>query len=291
MIFTDENYIRNTVFKREKNAHKGDFGKILIYAGSPGMAGACILCARSALKSGSGLVQILLPDFDTPLLQILQTGVPEATCTDYSHGIRFTDYDAVSAGSGLGLDQESTACTGSRNIRHRILSSILDSCSKVLVLDADALNMISGSSELSDKVRSCRAEVIITPHVGEARRLLHTSDPIKDYDSRIKAAKALADRYNCICILKGAGTLVAYKDDVFENTTGNPGMATAGSGDSLSGIIVSLAGQGYCALDAARTGVFIHGKAGDLAADEMGEMGMISSDIVRMIPHAFNIYY
>ena len=283
MIYTDDNYINGIIRRRNPDAHKGDFGKVLIYAGSPGMAGAAVLCARSALKSGAGLVQLLLPDFSSMLLPVFQISVPEATCMDYSRGIKLSDYDAVITGSGLG--------TGNDGCRIRILSDILDNYNGIVVLDADALNLISRNTELSDKVRNCPAQVIITPHTGEARRLLHTQAPVKDEESRIQAALDLSGLYNCIAVLKGAGTLVASEALVFKNTTGNPGMATAGSGDSLAGIIGSLAAQGYIPLDAARAGVFIHGKAGDLAAASLGEMGVTSSDIVENIPFALRQYY
>jgi len=290
--YTDQEYIRHILFRRKPDAHKGDFGKILIFAGSVGMAGAAILCGRAALKSGAGLVQYLLPGFDSPLLPILQISVPEATCVsaENSEPLSCLDsYTAIACGSGLGKSETS----------RRILTRILETYEGTLLLDADALNMIAESKELTQMTRSCRASVIITPHIGEARRLLHTDAPIADPESRRSAVCRLAREYDCIAILKGAGTLVAQQTEepsgedpdspsfrIFRNTTGNPGMATAGSGDSLAGLITSLAAQGYAPLDAARTGVYMHGKAGDLAAADLGEMGMTASDIVNFIPLA-----
>ena len=283
MVYTDDAYISSTLFKRKSDAHKGDFGKVLIFAGSPGMAGAAVLCGRAALKSGAGLVQYLLPSFESPLLNVLQICVPEATCVSMDSGIRLSSYQAVVCGSGLGTE----------NTALRIFHWILDSCAGTLVADADALNMIARNEELAEKFISSPAARIITPHIGEARRLLHTSAPITGSESRMEAACRLAQDYRCISVLKGAGTLVAdpCASRIFRNTTGNPGMATAGSGDSLAGLIGSLAAQSYSPIDAARIGVFIHGKAGDLAAGELGEMGVTSSDIVHYIPYALKPYY
>ena len=280
IILTAREYLDRVLVRRDPAAHKGNFGKVLIYAGSCGMAGAAILCGRAALKSGAGLVQFLVPDLKDPLLTILQISVPEATCVPaFDHP---ADYTAIACGSGLGQSDYSRA----------MLARILETYEGTLLLDADALNMIAASDVLEEKTRACRARVIITPHIGEARRLLHTNAAIMDPASRQDAVIELAQRYQCIAILKGAGTLVSQTDikdtplPIYQNTTGNPGMATAGSGDSLAGLITSLAAQGYAPLDAARIGVYIHGKAGDLAAEELGEMGVTSSDIVSYIPYA-----
>lgn len=305
MEYTDKYYISSLLYKRKPDAHKGDFGKVLICAGSPGMAGAAILCGRAALKSGAGLVQFLLPDLNSPLLPILQISVPEATCVperslfvsekdhpssseaDAAPGLDFSGYTAISCGSGLGKSRG--AC--------RILCQLLNSYAGPLILDADALNLISESPELKEALLRSAAQIIITPHIGEARRLLHTDDRISTQDSRVEAACKLAQSYRCIAVLKGAGTLTARQEPaspgesapafrVFQNTTGNPGMATAGSGDCLAGLITSLAAQGYSPMDAARIGVYIHGMAGDMAAQELSEMGVTASDIVHYIPQA-----
>ena len=278
-------YISSMLRPRKADAHKGDFGKVLIFAGSPGMAGAAVLCGRSALKSGAGLVQYLLPSLDSPLLPILQCCVPEATCLLVNPQLRIQDYQAIACGSGLSKSREAV----------RILSRLFDGCRSVLVTDADALNLLSESEDLAEHFTASESVRIITPHIGEAKRLLHSKDPISSEEERVRAACTLAEQYRCICVLKGAGTLVVRKNgssfDIYRNTTGNPGMATGGSGDSLAGLIASLAAQGYSALDAACMGVWFHGKAGDLAAEELGEMGMISSDIVHYIPYALKLSY
>lgn len=280
MKFTDDTYIRETIYKRKEDAHKGDFGKVLIYAGSPGMAGAALLCGTAALRTGSGLVRYLMTPLRKEILPILQTGLWEATCLD-SADVNFADYQAIAAGCGLGESDEAAL----------MLTSILTSYTGVLVLDADALNLLSHRKEISALAASYPGTLILTPHIGEAKRLLQTNEEIKTLSQRQDAVFALTEKYHCIAVLKGAGTLVAEKEDVYENTTGNPGMATGGSGDVLTGVIASLAGQGYAPLDAARMGVFIHGKAGDLASQELGEMSVIARDIIRKIPDALKQYY
>lgn len=308
MKFTDDTYLRETIYKRKADAHKGDFGKVLIYAGSPGMAGAALLCGTAALRTGSGLVRFLMTPLRKEIQPILQAGLCEATCIDVAD-VNFAEYQAIAIGCGLGESEEAAL----------MLAKIFASYSGVLVLDADALNLLAHREELSSLAASYPGTLILTPHVGEAKRLLQMNDgeaagQIKTLSQRQAAALALAKKYHCIAVLKGAGTLVAKTDrsecqavagapaasandsfesreDVFENTTGNPGMATGGSGDVLTGVIASLAGQGYAPLDAARMGVFIHGKAGDLAAQELGEMSVIARDIIRRIPDALKQYY
>ncbi|MCQ2512609.1 MAG: NAD(P)H-hydrate dehydratase [Lachnospiraceae bacterium] len=297
MKFIDKEYISNTLFKRKEDAHKGDFGKVLIYAGSVGMAGAAILCGKAALRTGVGLARYLITEERKEILPILQIAVPEATCMTINNfqEIDYSEYKAIVCGCGLGKSSEVAAG----------LSVILDNFENVLVLDADALNVIATSPSLIDKMRNSLAEIIITPHAGEAKRLLDTCEGISGLSGRKNAVCALAERFDCIAVLKGSGTLIAQKrigseDDsalekdytkdgsfsIFENTTGNPGMATGGSGDVLSGIIASLAAQGYSALDAARMGVFLHGRAGDLVAKAVGEMSVTASDIISLIPAA-----
>ena len=282
MISLSREYISEKIFRRDRAAHKGDFGKVLVFAGSAGMAGAAILCGRAALRSGSGLVRFLLPTLESPLLQILQTSVPEATCVSYSEGFDFGEYSAIAAGPGLGKE----------TIVRRILADILKRYEGKLVLDADALNMISASAELTELVLSCRAELTMTPHVGEARRLLGgASFDYSTDEGRLAAFRTLAGKYRSVIVLKGAGSLAGTSEHTFINTTGNPGMATGGSGDVLTGIIAALDGQGYATDEAAAIGTWIHGTAGDLAAQDKGEIGLISSDIAEYIPAAFKTVY
>lgn len=281
------NFINKKLKRRKRDAHKGDFGKVLVYAGSEGMAGAAILCGTAALRTGSGLVRYMITDSRKSIEPILQSTVYEATCTYYNPEAEdatklFAESDAIICGCGLGVTEEATM----------ILEQLLLSYNKTLVLDADALNIISKSRKMRSMVKKSPASIIITPHVGEAFRLLgrefnNTSD------ERQLAVSELSRKFNCICVLKGDGTLTASHkgDTIYKNPSGNPGMATAGSGDVLAGIIASLAGQGYSPFDAARMGVFFHGKAGDLAARDLGEMSVMARDIIAKLPEVIKSYY
>lgn len=249
-----EKTVQNIIGRRNKEIHKGDCGRIMIAAGSEGMAGAAILAARSALRAGSGLVRTAIPKC---LFPIVQVGVPEATCIERRLPIQnLADFDAVCAGPGLGEGKESID----------FVKELLISYEKTLIVDADGLNIIAHCG-LFDLLRR-RADLypeqtILTPHMGEARRLLETEDPActaapaapeisaasgagpaASAAARGRIAAALVQKTRAIIVLKGAGTLVAAEGrQTYTNTTGNPGMATAGSGDVLSGIITGLAGQ------------------------------------------------
>lgn len=249
-----EKTVQNIIGRRNKEIHKGDCGRIMIAAGSEGMAGAAILAARSALRAGSGLVRTAIPKC---LFPIVQVGVPEATCMERRLPIQnLADFDAVCAGPGLGEGKESID----------FVKELLISYEKTLIVDADGLNIIAhcGFFDLLRRRADLYPEqTILTPHMGEARRLLETEDPActaapaapkisaasgvgpaASAAARGRIAAALVRKTRAIIVLKGAGTLVAAEGrQTYTNTTGNPGMATAGSGDVLSGIITGLAGQ------------------------------------------------
>lgn len=269
-------YVNTVIKERPRDIHKGDCGKVLVIAGSKGMAGAAVLCARGALRSGAGLVGIAAPE---ELYTILQTGVPEATCVSRDiSSLDLTAYDAIAIGPGLGDDKKNA----------KIISTVLSRYEKTIVLDADGINTIS-RHDLIAELRETRANVIITPHYGEAVRLLEYCriPKLKDMD-RLEIADHLARETGTVAILKGQDTVVAMKENQsYINTTGNPGMATGGSGDVLTGIIAALGGQGINPLDSAKAGVFVHGLAGDLCADSFGETGMTSLDIANMTALAF----
>ena len=269
----NEKTVKNIIERRKREIHKGSCGRILIAAGSVGMAGSAVLAARGALRSGAGLVQLSVPQ---EIFPIVQTGVLEATClTDSLDNIDLSRYNAAAAGPGLGDSRESVE-------KVRIL---LDSFDGPLVLDADGLN-IAAREEFFDLMRARGGRLIITPHMGEARRLM-----AKDFSEKMtrrELAEALAEKTGAVTVLKGAGTVVAAEGrKTYTNTTGNPGMATAGSGDVLTGIITSLCGQRHSdgrpiePLEAALAGVYIHGLAGDLGAEEKGEYGLIAGDIAE----------
>lgn len=263
-------YVNTVIKERPRDIHKGDCGRVLIIAGSVGMAGAAVLCARGALRAGAGLVRISAP---RELYPILQVGVPEATCV--SRDLSSLDYeifDAIAIGPGLGDDRANGA----------MLRDILANYTKTIVLDADGINTIS-RADLGQALRDTRATVIMTPHPGEAARFLDYFQKKVDVADRMQTLQDLVESSRAICVLKGSKTLVASADgQSYTNTTGNPGMATGGSGDVLTGIIASLAGQGLEPVDCAKAGVFLHGLAGDLAAEKMGENGMIAGDICDM---------
>ena len=273
-----EKTVKNIIERRNREIHKGSCGRILIAAGSVGMAGAAVLAARGALRSGVGLVQLSVPK---EIFPIVQTGVFEATClTDSLDNIDLSRYNAAAAGPGLGDSRESVE-------KVRIL---LDSFDGPLVLDADGLN-IAAREEYFDLMRARGGRLIITPHMGEARRLMAKDFPEKM--TRRELAEALAEKTGAVTVLKGAGTVVAAEGrKTYTNTTGNPGMATAGSGDVLTGIITSFCGQRHSdgrpiePLEAALAGVYIHGLAGDLGAEEKGEYGLIAGDIAEYTAQA-----
>lgn len=293
MIKVDRSFFHRLFPKRKADAHKGDFGRILIFSGSCGMAGAAVLSGRAALRSGAGLTRFLLPSFEDPIYPVLQVSVPEATCVIPGQIGNINEYQAVAAGSGLGSSSE----------RCLILKQILRDYEGKLILDADALNMVARGEIAEEEIRQSPARILFTPHIGEAKRLLGRDCSIRTKEERIEAATELAEKYQSTILLKGPGTLIlslsssgrtpAAKADIenmYQNTTGGPGMATAGSGDVLSGIIAAFAGQGLSLPEAAACGAYIHGKAGDLAAEALGEVCMNASDLIRYLPAAWKAF-
>ncbi len=304
--------VQTKIRKRRKEIHKGDCGRVLVVAGSEGMMGAAILACRAALKSGAGLVQLAVPK---ELFPVAQIAVPEATCRPRSFSPEdLARYDAVACGPGLGTEKESVEA----------VRTILEFYEGPLVLDADALNIIAEpENQLLLLLQIRKGQTIITPHIGEAKRLLgagsHGSEAedggeldygAKYFDgspaARQKMADALVELTGATVVLKGMGSLVATGgEETYTNTTGNPGMATGGSGDVLTGILAGLWGQKqlveaaesdrlegrgeFCRLtahEAAACGVYLHGLAGDLAAEDLGEYGLTAGDIAEKTPLA-----
>jgi ADP-dependent NAD(P)H-hydrate dehydratase / NAD(P)H-hydrate epimerase len=269
---------------RKLGAHKGDFGHLMIIAGSPGKAGAAIMAARSALRTGAGLVSVAAPN---GLVPIIQSQITEAMCVPSAESIEGT--------LGLGSEEEllkatvgmSACALGPGLSTHyetvQVVRNLIQRVTIPLVIDADGLNALIGSVGL---LRRIKTSIIMTPHPGEMGRLigLSSADVQKD---RIGIASGFAVQHNVVLVLKGAGTIVAGPDgQVFMNSTGNPGMATGGTGDVLTGMIGAFLAQGYPAVQAACLSVYLHGLAGDLAAKEKGEMGMIAGDLIEKIPGA-----
>jgi hydroxyethylthiazole kinase-like uncharacterized protein yjeF len=267
--------VRPMLIKRRKFDHKGIFGHSLLIAGSIGKAGAATLSAAAALRAGAGLVTV-----HTPVSAVLpvQAALPEAMVSpdpgaEYITTVPdLTHFDAIGAGPGLGTDPDT----------RRMLGELLDAVSVPLLLDADALNIIALNRELLDKLPP---RTIITPHPGEFRRLISSNS--SDFDL-IEQQRAFAERYNCIVVLKGAHTSVAVPEgEIYFNSTGNPGMATGGSGDVLTGMITSLLAQGYDPADAAVAGVYLHGLSGDVALRIHSEESVIAGDILMNIGRAY----
>jgi NAD(P)H-hydrate epimerase len=263
-----EAYVNTFIKKRERDIHKGNCGKVLVYAGSKGMAGAAVLCARAALRTGAGLVRVSVPE---ELFPILQIGVPEATCITRERLFEdLMQYSAIAIGPGLGDELQNG----------NLIKKILYSTDKPVVLDADGLNLLCDDL---GAMKNAKAKLIITPHPGEAARLLDRKTSEINGD-RLGSALELAAVTGAVTVLKGAGSVVATPEGkTYINNTGNPGMATGGSGDVLTGVIAALAGQGLDPEAAATAGVYLHGLAGDLASDQMGEYGLIARDIANMI--------
>lgn len=253
---TEEAEIRNLIKPRKRFAHKGAFGHGLLIAGSYGMAGASILSARACLRSGIGLLTVHVPIHNHDLMQ---STVPEAIVHTDIHERYFAEptdidrYQAIAIGPGLG-QEEDTALAMMEQIQN---------CPLPLVLDADALNILSTHrSWLSRLPKRC----ILTPHLGELERLI---GKCMDTYERLVKTKELAAYLQSYIIVKGSwSAVVTPEGNCYFNPTGNPGMATAGSGDVLTGILLSLLSQGYSQEDASRLGVYVHGLAGDIAAQQ-----------------------
>ncbi len=261
---------------RLPHSYKGTFGHAFLVAGSYQMTGAAILSARAALRSGVGLLTVHIPQ---TAYQIMQTAVPEAmVCIDESEFTfcqpdRLEPYSAVGIGPGIGQKPSMV----------NAMLQILKNQNHPMVLDADALNILA---QHPDFWQFIPPNTILTPHPGEFDRLTqkyHTTF------ERFKSQQALSKKHRIIIVLKGRYTAVSLPDGrVFFNTTGNPGMATGGSGDVLTGIILSLLAQQMKPANAAIAGVYLHGLAGDFAAANVGEISLIASDIINHLPKAFN---
>ncbi|MFN3404330.1 MAG: NAD(P)H-hydrate dehydratase [Cytophagaceae bacterium] len=262
--------VKALVKQRKKFSHKGTYGKALLMAGSYGMMGAAVLAARACYRSGTGLVKVYVPACG---YEIIQAAVPEAITASDPAQKHFTElpdlkgYDSIGAGPGWNEGSESSA----------VLLQLLRTSDKPLVLDAGALNIIAREKWLGEIPEGS----VLTPHPGEFNRLAGPFD--NDYQ-RLSKLRSLATTHKLVIVLKGAHTAVAMPDGrVLFNSSGNPGMATAGSGDVLTGIIAGLLAQKYPPEQAALLGVYMHGFAGDVAAEKLGYESLIASDIIDNI--------
>lgn len=273
-LVTEED-ISYSLKSRKRFAHKGTFGHALLIAGSKGKMGAALLSAKACLRSGAGLLTVHIP---TRGESIFQTAFPEAMLSldanpDYFSTVpEIGSYFAVGMGPGLGQHLESAAA----------IERILQSSTKPVVIDADAINIMASNKDLFNKIPP---RSILTPHPKEFDRI--AGESTNSYDRLMKAQSFAAEHKICI-VLKGAYTAICSPaGNIYFNSCGNPGMATAGSGDVLTGIILGLLAQDYSPETAAVVGVFLHGTAGDLAAAFRSEESMIASDITDMLGKAF----
>ena len=272
---TEEAEVQNLLRRRPRFAHKGTMGHALLVAGHRGMMGAAILGARAALRTGLGKLSVHLPH---STVDLLQATVPEAIvqmdvdADIITSAIDASNFKAIGIGPGLGIDRYTASA----------LHSYLRQQACPMVLDADALNILS---ENPDWLREMPADSILTPHPAELDRLVgHCATSFE----RMNRARNFAINFGIFMVVKGHYTQICTPTgDVLFNPTGNAGMATAGSGDVLTGIITSLLAQGYLPAEAAQLGVYLHGLAGDLAAEDLGEESLIASDIINYLPKAF----
>jgi hydroxyethylthiazole kinase-like uncharacterized protein yjeF len=269
-------YIRALLPERNRFAHKGTFGHALVISGCYGMMGAALLAGESCLRGGAGLVTLHIPRFG---FNIIQTGFPEAIASLDQSDILFSEppdlspYSAIGIGPGIGCKQN----TG------RGLKILLERAGVPLVIDADGLNILSAHPEWYELLPE---GTVLTPHPGEFDRLAGESR--NAYERHLKQ-REFASKYRVIVVLKGAYTGIATPDGrCWFNTTGNPGMATGGSGDVLTGLITGLLAQGMEPEDAAVAGVYLHGLAGDLAVRGSSQEALIAGDIIRHLGAAFH---
>ena len=268
--------------KRHENMHKGDCGRILLIAGSTGYVGAACLCANACIRCGSGLVTLATPQCVQPYASVKLTEVMTYPL-DCENGIitknaiphiidKMKNSDACAVGPGLGKSKD--------------LKLVIKEILKYgipCVIDADGLNIIASDIDIL-KNRNC--DVVLTPHPGEMARLTNLSVAEVE-ENREGIASEFAKKYGVTLLLKGHNTVIAGADGKIKiNTSGNSGMASGGMGDVLTGVIASFIGQGLSGFDAAILGAYIHGKAGDIAADEIGEFGLIASDVIEKLPYA-----
>ena len=271
--------------RRSADTHKGTFGHVLTVAGSPGKTGAGALASLAALRTGAGLVSFALPQalnaaMETKLTEVMTIPLPEAEPGvlggEAVEGLMewLEGKSALILGPGLGMHPETVRC----------IQEVLRQVRIPTVLDADGLNAFATDP---DSLGDIQAPLVLTPHPGELARLRHTSTAMIQAD-RIAAAQETARACKAVVVLKGAHTVIAEPEGtLYINMTGNPGMATAGSGDVLSGMIGTLLGQGYAPSMAARIAVYTHGLAGDLAAAAMGERSLMAGDLIETLPRAF----
>ncbi|MFL5244831.1 MAG: NAD(P)H-hydrate dehydratase [Gemmataceae bacterium] len=271
---------------RDPDGNKGDYGRILVVAGCRGMSGAAVLCATGALRSGAGLVRLAVPEEILPQVTVGNPCYTTAPLPQDDYGrlaeqagddlLALAEADDVMAiGPGIGRSETIT----------KLVLSLLEQARIPVVIDADAINGLRGNAK---HLVNRAGPTILTPHPGEFARLLFTDVPTVQ-SQRQDLAVRFASEHRVVLVLKGHRSIVTDGKQVYINTTGNPGMATGGSGDVLTGIIAALLGQKLSPFEAAQLGVYVHGLAGDLARDVMGEVSLIATDLLDYLPAAFKL--
>jgi ADP-dependent NAD(P)H-hydrate dehydratase / NAD(P)H-hydrate epimerase len=276
------------LLRRKADSHKGDFGHVFILAGSARFSGAAVLCAEAAMRSGAGLVTLGIPKgINSSVIKIKPKEVMTLPLPETKTGslgslaykkIRYfcKNIDILALGPGLSQEKET----------QQLIRKVITTTDVSAVIDADGLNALKGRLDLLKKRQIKGSQTLITPHPGEMARLLGVS-VAEVQKNRKDIAKKFANEYNVTIVLKGRNTVVAGPHSrIYINKTGNPGMATAGSGDVLTGMIAAFFGQGLNSFEAAKHAVYLHGLAGDLAAKEKTRISLIASDIIEKIPEA-----
>ena len=271
---------------RTPQSHKGDFGRVLVVAGSRGMSGAAVLCASGALRGGAGLVRVAVPSDIWPIVAMANPCYMTAPLPQDEQGRLAASAEAELLELVAGNDVTALG-PGLGNVAGiaALVKSVLTHTATPLVLDADGLNALHGHTDL---LRG-RSATILTPHPGEFARLTGTTTALVQQQRQALALRFAAE-YRVILVLKGHETVVTDGQRVWINPTGNPGMATGGSGDVLGGLITALLAQKLEPLAAAQLGVYLHGLAGDLASDDLGQPSLNATDLLAYLPHAFREY-
>ncbi len=271
--------------RRRRGAHKGDFGRVLVLAGSEGMVGAAAMAGNAALRSGAGLATIGTPASVYPILAAQVTccttrPFPEtaaATLSDRGRSqiVAFAEgFDVVALGPGLGRHPSTT----------RLVLRLVGELAKPMVIDADGLNALAEKVKV---LKGAPAPRVLTPHPGEMARLGGSRSGAEVQRARREVAARFSKEHDVIVALKGYRSVVTDGKRAFVNPSGNPGMATGGTGDVLTGAIAALLAQGLKPFDAAQLGTYLHGLAGDLAASDLGEVSLIATDVLEYLPKAF----
>ncbi|MCL6466529.1 MAG: NAD(P)H-hydrate dehydratase [candidate division WOR-3 bacterium] len=270
---------------RRPDGHKGTFGTCLVIAGARGYSGAACLTAMAAVRAGAGLVRLafprsLAPVIEAQILEPVKHPLPETADETLSPEAANTILELAAGATSIAIGPGITTQSQTKTLIREILPRL----SRPVVLDADGINNLVGAEEL---IPQCSAPIILTPHPGELSRLIGIP-PDEINTNRIEIARTTAKRFNCVLVLKGAPTVTATPQGrVFVNPTGNSGLGSGGTGDILTGLIAGLLAQGASPLDAALTGVFLHGRAADLAVQELSEYSLCARDLLQFLPRAF----